>query len=146
MLGGFAGGWVSSRAIRRGMAPAQARIYAALLAACGCLITVLAPLSPTPLLALIPISLSYFAITAGSCNIYAIPLDLWGGERAGIAIAGLSGAYGLLQTVISPVIGWLVDHFGFAPVCWMVAAGPILAYLLLRQSVVTVEPEPALVK
>lgn len=146
MLGGFAGGWLSSRAIKGGMAPAGARVYATLLAALGCLITVLAPLSPTPLIALVPISLSYFAITAGSCNIYAIPLDLWGGERAGIALAALGAAYGLLQTVISPVIGWLVDHVGFAPVCWMVAAGPVLAYLLLRQSVVTVEPEPALVK
>jgi nitrate/nitrite transporter NarK len=146
MLGGFAGGWLSMRAIGRGMQPAGARAWATLIAAFGCLITVLAPFSPTPLIALLPISLSYFAILAGSCNIYAIPLDLWGGERAGVAIAALGAAYGLLQTVISPVIGWLVDHFGFTPVCWMVALGPIAAYLLVRQSVAAAKPEPALVK
>ena len=147
MLGGFAGGLLSSNAIRRGMPPASARAWATLIAAFGCLVTVLAPFAPTPLIALIPISLSNFAILAGSVNIYAMPLDLWGGERAGFALAALGCAYGLLQTVVSPVIGWLVDHIGFTPVCWMVALGPPLAYLLVRQSAVPrATPEPALVK
>jgi ACS family hexuronate transporter-like MFS transporter len=147
MLGGFAGGWLSSHAIKRGLPAAQARAWATLISAFGCLITILAPFAATPLIALVPISLSYFAILGGSVNIYAIPLDLWGGERAGIAIAALGCAYGLLQTVVSPVIGWLVDHFGFAPVCWMVALGPALAYLLVKRSVAApAVREPALVK
>lgn len=131
-LGGFAGGWVSRRAIDGGMDPLSARIYGALLSAIGCFVTVLAPFAPTPLIAILPISLSYFAIVAGSCNIYALPLDIWGGERAGLAIASLGFAYGLLQTVVSPLIGWMVDHFGFSPVCWLVAVPPILAWALLR--------------
>jgi len=82
--------------------------------------------------ALLPVSLSYFAIVAGSVNIYTIPLDIWGGEHAGTAIAALGFAYGLMQTVISPLIGYLVDHFGFAPVCWLVALPPLAGWLLLR--------------
>jgi hypothetical protein len=65
-------------------------------------------------------------------NIYTIPVDIWGGERAGTAIAALVCAYGLLQTVISPLIGTLVDHFGYTPVFWLVALPPMGGWLLLR--------------
>jgi ACS family hexuronate transporter-like MFS transporter len=151
MVGGFAGGWLSRRAIGRGMPDVKARVYACLISAIGCFVTLAVPFFGSPLWALIPISLSYFAILAGSVNIYAMPLDIWGGERAGMALAALGFAYGLMQTVISPVIGWLVDHVGFTPVCWMVALGPILAWTLLRQTVsepVTIPPlsKSALVK
>jgi MFS transporter, ACS family, hexuronate transporter len=131
-LGAFAGGWISKRAIDNGMLPAQARVMAALVSAIGCLVTVLVPLSPTPLWAMLGISASYFWVTAGSTNIYTIPLDIWGGQNAGTAISALVFAYGLLQTVISPVIGSLVDHFGFTPVCWLVALPPLAGWLLLR--------------
>ena len=46
---------------------------------------------------------------------------------------GLVFAYGLLQTGISPLIGSLVDHFGFTPVCWLVALPPLGGWLLLRK-------------
>lgn len=131
-LGGFAGGWISRRSIQRGMLPVSARVLAALVSAIGCLVTVFVPLSPTPLWAMLAISASYFWVTAGSCNLYTIPLDIWGGEHAGTAISALVFAYGLLQTVISPVIGSLVDHFGFTPVCWLVALPPLAGWLLLR--------------
>jgi hypothetical protein len=42
----------------------------------------------------------------------------------------------VLQTVISPVIGSLVDHFGFTPVCWLVALPPLGGWLLLRRMAV----------
>ena len=131
-LGAFAGGWISRRAIDKGMLPVQARVMAALVSAIGCLVTVLVPLSPTPLWAMLGISASYFWVTAGSTNLYTIPLDIWGGRHAGTAISALVFAYGLLQTVISPVIGSLVDHVGFTPVCWLVALPPFAGWLLLR--------------
>ncbi len=132
MLGAFAGGWISRRAIDKGMPPVQARVLATLVSAIGCLMTVLVPLSPTPLWAALAISASNFWVTAGSTNIYTIPLDIWGGRHAGTAISALVFAYGLLQTVISPVIGSLVDHVGFTPVCWLFALPPFAAWLLLR--------------
>jgi ACS family hexuronate transporter-like MFS transporter len=117
------------------MEPSDARVSALLVSSLGCLATLLAPFCPTPLIALVPISISYFAIVAGSVNIYTIPVDIWGGERAGTAIAALGFAYGLMQTVVSPFIGYLVDHFGYTPVCWLVALPPFLGWLLLRVSV-----------
>ncbi len=142
-LGGFAGGWLSRRSINRGTSSVEARVAAVYLSAFLCLVTILTPFCPTPLIALIPISLSYFAIVAGSVNIYTIPLDIWGGEHAGTAISALGFAYGLMQFGVSPLIGYLVDHFGFTPVCWLVALPPFAGWLLLKTIVVR---EPALVK
>lgn len=135
--GGFVGGWISRRAIDAGEPPVRARILGTLVSAIGCLMTVLVPLSPTPVWAMAAISASYFWVTAGSVNLYTIPVDIWGGEHAGTAISALVFAYGLLQTVISPVIGSLVDHFGFSPVCWLVALPPIAGWLLLRRNLAT---------
>ncbi len=131
-LGGFMGGWISRVAIGRGTPPVNARVFAALVSAVGCLVTLLAPLCGTPLQATFVIAASYFWATAGSVNLYTIPVDIWGGEHAGTAISALVFAYGLLQTVISPVIGSLVDHFGFTPVCWLVALPPLAGWMLLR--------------
>jgi ACS family hexuronate transporter-like MFS transporter len=79
------------------------------------------------------IACSYFSVTAGSVNLYTIPLDIWGGEHAGSAISALVFAYGLLQAGVSPLIGGLVDRFGFAPVCWMAALPPFAGWLMLRR-------------
>lgn len=141
-LGAFAGGWISRRAINKGMLPVQARVTGTLVGAIGCLVTVLVPLGSTPLWAMLAISASYFWVTAGSVNLYTIPVDIWGGRHAGTAISALVFAYGLLQTVISPVIGSLVDHFGFTPVCWLVALPPFAGWLLLRSCNRTVVSMP----
>ena len=134
MLGGFAGGWISRRAAAAGMSVVKARLFALFASALGCFASIFAPFCPTPLLALIPVSVSYFAILAGSVNIYTLPVDIWGGERAGTAIAALGLAYGLMQAALSPAIGALVDRFGFAPVCWIAAFPPFLAWLFLRHT------------
>lgn len=131
-LGAFAGGWISRRAIRRGSPHARARVFGAFISALGCLVTLVVPQCPSPLTAMLAISASYFWATAGSVNLYTIPLDLWGGEHAGTAIAALVFAYGLLQTAISPVIGTIVDHYGYAPACWLVALPPLAGWWLLR--------------
>jgi ACS family hexuronate transporter-like MFS transporter len=140
VIGGFVGGWISRRAISRGAPAVDARVFGALISALGCLVTVFVPLSPTPLIATIVISASYFWVTAGSVNLYTIPVDIWGGQQAGVAISALVFAYGLLQTVISPVIGSLVDSAGFTPVCWLVALPPLGGWLLLRRVRQAVSP------
>ena len=84
-LGGFAGGWLSRRAIARGVPAVDARVFATFVSAIGCFVSVLAPFCPTPLWALLPVSLSYFAIVAGS--------RAWQLARSGIA-AGLAAVGG----------------------------------------------------
>jgi len=131
-LGAFAGGWMSRHIMVQGAGPVDARVTVIGLSAFGCLIAAIAPLCHTPLTATLVAAASYFWTTSGSVNLYTIPLDIWGGERAGVAISALVFAYGLLQTGISPAIGSIVDHFGFAPVCWMIALPPLAGWLLLR--------------
>lgn len=132
-LGAFAGGWISRRAMASGRGAVNARVMGTFVSALGCLVTLAAPVVPTPLAATLVIALSYFWATAGSVNLYTIPVDIWGGENAGTAISALVFAYGVLQTAISPAIGALVDHFGFTPVCWMAGLPPLAGWLLLKR-------------
>ena len=131
-LGGFVGGWFSLRLIRAGMAPVPARIRVILFSALGCLVTLAVPLAPSSFMATALIGASYFATLAGSVNVYTIPLDLFGAPGAATATSVLVTAYGLLQILISPLIGRLVDHHGFGPVCVLVAFPPLLGYGLLQ--------------
>jgi ACS family hexuronate transporter-like MFS transporter len=132
-LGGFLGGWLSRRSIARGNPAVRARVTAVGVSAIGCLVCIAGPFCRTPLLATLVAAASYFWTTAGSVNLYTIPLDLWGGEKAGVAISYLVFAYGLLQTAISPLIGAIVDRFGFGPVCWMIAVPPFIGWWLLKK-------------
>jgi ACS family hexuronate transporter-like MFS transporter len=132
-LGGFAGGWLSRRAMRGGRSTLDARVSATAVSAVGCLVTLLAPICPSAFWATLVVAASYFWTTAGSVNLYTMPVDIWGGERAGTAISALVFSYGLLQMVVSPVVGWIVDGWGFAPVCWLVALPPLGGWWLLRR-------------
>jgi ACS family hexuronate transporter-like MFS transporter len=134
VLGGFTGGWISQRAMSRGVPAVEARNRAILISAVGCVATLLAPLCPTPFWATLAIAVSYFWVVAGSVNVYTLPVDIWGGERSGIAISTLVFAYGVLQTGISPLIGMAADRVGFTPVCWLVGLAPFVAWLLLRRA------------
>ena len=93
--------------------------------------TALVPFAGSPLLAALCIGISYSCTAMMSVNLYTLPLDLFGVERAAFGAASLTGAYGLMQTVISPAIGFVVDRHGFAPVCLSVAMLPLLGVGLL---------------
>jgi ACS family hexuronate transporter-like MFS transporter len=131
-LGGFAGGWLSLWLIRGGMEPVAARTRVVLYSALGCLVTLAVPYAPSSLAATVLIGASYFATVAGSVNVYTIPLDLFGAAEAASATSVLVAAYGLLQIVLSPLIGRLVDLYGFGPVCVLVSFPPLIGYALLR--------------
>ena len=132
-LGAFFGGWLSRRVIVGGRPHAEARISAVLVSAIGALVILVLPFCGSPLVATMVISGSSFWATAGSVNLYTIPVDIWGGERAGTAISALVFGYGILQTAISPLIGFIVDHRGYAPACWLVGVTPLGAWWLLRR-------------
>jgi ACS family hexuronate transporter-like MFS transporter len=135
-IGGFAGGWLSLRLIRGGMEPVAARVRGVLFSAIGCLVTLAIPFAPDSLVATGLIGASYFASVAGSVNVYTIPLDLFGASEAATATSVLVAAYGLLQIFLSPLIGRLVDSYGFGPVCVVVAFPPLLGYWVLRRTLV----------
>ncbi len=139
-LGGFFGGWLSLRWMKRNMDALDARRRAVWVSALGSLLTFLLPFAPEAGGATAIISISYFFALAGSVNIYALPIDLYGAGRSGLAIAALTFGYGILQTVISPIIGFLGDHHLYTQVIW-IATIPLVcsAFVLQRIRIGEVE-------
>ncbi len=130
-LGGFFGGWLSWRWMKRTNTPVAARRRAVWVSALGMLLTLLLPLAPDAKWTIACISVSFFFILAGSVNIYALPVDLFGAARSGLAIAALSLAFGLMQMIISPLIGYMGDHRMYTKVGWFVAIPSVLSALVL---------------
>jgi len=131
-FGGFFGGWLSLRWIKRVMEPIRARRRAVWVSAAGSLVTLLLPFAPDAAWATALISISFFFTLGGSVNIYALPIDLFGAKHAGLAISALTFAFGILQTVLSPVIGFLGDHKMYGQVVWIATVPMILSALVLE--------------
>jgi ACS family hexuronate transporter-like MFS transporter len=87
---------------------------------------------PGPVWATVVISISFFSITAWSVNLYTMPLDAFGGARAAFSVSLLTGAYGAMQAVVSPLIGGMIDRYGYGPVFVIVAVTPVAAYGILH--------------
>ncbi len=131
-LGGFAGGWLSLRWIEDGLAAPAARTRVCLAAALVALATTAIPLLPGPAWASAGISLSIFAVSAFSVNMYTLPLDTFGAAGAAFAVSLLVASYGGVQAVVSPAIGAVIDAWGYGPVCVAGAFLPLAAWVVLR--------------
>jgi MFS transporter, ACS family, hexuronate transporter len=135
MGGGFAGGWLSLRIMRRGIPAPAARFRACLAAAVLSLITAAIPTAPTAAWACAGISASFFAVSAFSVNTYTLPLDAFGGggpgSPAAFATSMLVASYGAVQLVISPVFGAVIDRHGYMPVTTFTALTPLAACAVL---------------
>jgi MFS transporter, ACS family, aldohexuronate transporter len=130
--GGFFGGMVTYRWIRAGMNVLRARLRICWISAVILLATAAVPLMPNPALAATAISLSFFWTLAISTNVYALPIDIFGPARAGLGVAALTCSFGLMTAFLSPWIGSVVDHVGFAPVCGALSAMPLLGVAILQ--------------
>ena len=131
--GALAGGYLSMRWIARGMEEVRARLRVCLVMALLALETALVPFLPTPALATAGISLSYFFIAAGSTNLYTIPVDLYGSQRAALAVSGLVASYGATTGIFNPLFGAIISRYGtYVPVCLMVAFLPLAGYFWIR--------------
>ncbi|HSK10630.1 MAG TPA: MFS transporter [Vicinamibacterales bacterium] len=126
-LGGLAGGWLSMWYATRGGSLYGARLKASAISALFLTSTAAVPLAPGAGLATALISLSFFMAVAMSANIYAMPLDLFGARRAAFAVSVLTASYGLMQAVVSPLFGRLIDQVGFGPVCGLTGLLPLAA-------------------
>lgn len=129
--GGLFGGWLSLRWIARGVEPLEARRRACLAGAALVLPTAGVPWMPGPEWATAAVSLSFFAVTSFSVNLYTMPLDAFG-PRAAFGVSMLTFAYGAMQAAVSPLIGFCVDRYGFRPPILAVSLLPAAAWLLLR--------------
>src|SRR5262249_15309020 len=131
MIGGLAAGWLSLRIANRGVPPISARFRVCLMAAVLSLATAVLPRAPGPGWAAAGASLGFFTVAAFSVNMYSLPLDAFGGARAGFAISMLVASYGAVQALVSIVIGKVVDLHGYTPVTTVVAFTPLAACAVL---------------
>jgi len=130
-FGALIGGAISWRLISRGMPPLTARRYALLACAVMMSSTVLVPLMPTPLTAALMIAFSFFWSSGWGVNLYTMPVDAFG-ARAAFGVSLLTAAYGLLQVIVSPLIGRTIDQYGFGPVCTVAAFMPLAGYAIVH--------------
>jgi MFS transporter, ACS family, hexuronate transporter len=133
-IGGVAGGWLSLRFVERGVGPAPSRLRACLAASLVGLAAASLPLAPTPGWASAGISLSIFAVSAFSVNMYSLPLDVFGGAHAAFAVSLLVASYGAVQAVISPVFGRIIDLHGYAALIPAASLAPLAACGILWQT------------
>jgi ACS family hexuronate transporter-like MFS transporter len=129
--GGFAGGWLSLGIIRRGISAPSARFRVCLAASLLFLLTLAIPWAPSPAWTSAGISVSILAVAAFSVNMYTLPLDVFGAAPAGFAIAALVSSYGFISAVIAPIVGRVIDHYGYTPVIDAVAFTPLAACAVL---------------
>jgi MFS transporter, ACS family, hexuronate transporter len=131
-VGGFFGGYLSWLGIKRGMQAAQARRRAVWFSAVGALSALSLPLAPDARWGIAAISAAFFFSLAGSVNIYALPIDLFGPERTGFAIAVLTCGFGVMQAIISPLLGYLSDHKAYTAMVWIATIPLLLGAVTLR--------------
>jgi len=129
--GGFLGGWLSLRFVKRGVAAPAARFRVCLAASVVSLATAALPWAPTPAWAAAGISASIFAVAAFSVNMYTLPLDTFGAAPAAFAISILVSSYGAISTILGPAIGTVIDVRGYSPVTVAVAFTPLMACAVL---------------
>ena len=133
LFGGLTGGYLTLYWSRHGVPIQHARMRAIWIGCIGMLVTAAVPFMGSAGGAALLMAISYFCGTMFTVNLYSMPLEVFGRQRAAFAVASLTSAYGFMQTVISPLVGWTADHYGFAPVCQVVAFLPLCAAFLLSR-------------
>lgn len=131
-LGGFAGGWLSFRWMRGGASTMSARLRVCAIAAAIALLTAAIPWMPDAGWVAAGISVSFFAVAAFSVNMYSMPIDTFEARHAAFAVSLLTSSYGLMQAIVSPLFGRVIDHWGYAPICIASSVTPLLAYITLK--------------
>jgi MFS transporter, ACS family, hexuronate transporter len=126
-LGSIAGGWLSSRLIRRGASVNVARKLAMFLAALLVMPVMFAMYADSLWLAVAIVGLATAGHQAFSANLYTFPADVFPKQTVGsvVGIGGTAGAVGGM--LMSKYAGWVLDSIGsYTPI--FVVAGTV--YLL----------------
>jgi ACS family hexuronate transporter-like MFS transporter len=141
-LGGLFGAWLTLRLTAAKLAPLKARLRVCTVVAPVLFVTAAVPLMQSPALAAFAISVSIFACMTMLNNLHIIPIDLFGSERAAFTSALLMASYALIQMVLSPAMGAVVDRYGFGVLCMTVSLCPIVGVVILRMIVSSAPRSP----
>ena len=135
-FGSVGGGWLSGFLIRRGWESGRAR-RAAMLACAACMpIAATAVFAPGAVLAIALVSLATAAHQGWSANLFTTTSDAFPKEAVA-SVTGIGGcAGGIGGFLFSAVIpGFVVTHFGYAPMFVFMGALHLLAWGWMRRLV-----------
>jgi ACS family hexuronate transporter-like MFS transporter len=130
-IGGFLSGGLAFRWIRKGLPGPEARMRIAHWAGPATLLSAVVPWIASPRLAVIAIGVSLLFCMCVITSLNILPLDLFGRSTAGFTVAVLACSYALTQAAVSPLIGSVVDYWGYKAVCVVTAVFPFCGVIIL---------------
>jgi len=138
--GSLTGGWLSGALLARTGSLTHARRVVLAAGAIGTLAGLPAVWVSQAWLCLVFVGCAAFAIGLWAPTALTLCADIM--PRGAVAtMTGLSSVgAGLGGIIVTPVIGWLVDHYSYVPVFVLAALLPQLGYLLLTTLTGTIEP------
>lgn len=134
MLGALSSGVLTFYWIRRGVGALTARLRACWLFVPLLLVGAAVPFLPSATLAVAAIGISLLGFQSILNNIMIMPLDLFGSRPAAFSTSLLISAGAAAQALMSPLIGALVDRYGFTAVCVGAPLLPLLGIWLVQLS------------
>ena len=131
-LGAIAGGWLSGRLIRRGMAPLQARKWVMLPAAAVMPLSLIVPTSDSSVVAVTAICVVTFAHMAWKTNLMTMTNDVYPTAVVGSAagIVGLGSSLG--GVVFTGITGVVVERYSYAAIFFVMAFLHPIALVVLH--------------
>ncbi len=130
-VGSLAGGWASRRLMAAGLPVDRARKLTIWAGALVVPFTLPAVSVDSAYVSLALIGVAMFAIQFKAANLFALPIDLFPAAQAG-SIWGLFGAVGSFGGMaFVAAVGWISDHFSYAPVFWAVGVMQLLSALFI---------------
>ncbi len=139
-IGCLAGGWFSSRLIRRGHSLNAARKVA--LGASAAMMPLIFFVTKSPVqIAIVLFSIAFFGQQSWSTLVMILPVDLFPHRAVG-SVAGLVGFGGAMGGVVfGLVVGRMLDHgFGYGSVFGMVSTFHVIAFIILLLTIRVVQP------
>lgn len=140
-LGSLFGGWMGSRLIRQGMSVNHSRKLMMWLGAVLVLpLVLLANSASSAWTGLALIAGAMFALQLKSSSLFTVPADLVRPQDVA-SVWGLSGAAGSLGGMLfTPFIGWLVQHYSYAPVFQIVSVMHLVSVAIVMLMIPRIEP------
>ncbi len=130
-LGNFAGGGMSSWLIKKGWSVGKARKAVVVFGAIG--MTMLIPaVFVNGLFAIAGLfAISTFAYATFCTMVFVLPSDIYQSNSVA-TVSGISGtAAGILTIVSTFLVGWIADHYSFAPILIVASIIPVIGAALV---------------
>lgn len=130
-LGSITGGWTGSSLMNRGMNLNKSRKLIMWIGALGVLPILFCLNVQTPALSIFLISIALFSTQFKQSSLFTLPIDIFDTKNAA-SVWGISGSAGSFGAMLfTPMIGYLVDHFSYAPVFIIVAFLHIISVIII---------------